>query len=233
MVKCDICGKELKNKRGLKIHKSKAHKDEKNKKKREKKNKEAKKREKTVKVCPKCGSPRIDFASMNTKSIGTVIGLGTPNKYYCKDCGYEGLIRIEASAEEIERMKDETRKRLRKEEKIKRKKTPLILKPLSIVLILGFLITAIFIAMNPIGTETSSYIPIGQRMEEEPLNVTEEKEANLMEEPYDIYPETESIRRATGITIIGFLVPLFIIFFLIGLLVYLIWYYLERITHHK
>jgi len=45
MVKCDICGKELKNKRGLKIHKSRKHKKEKKKDKR----KQVKKQVKTVK----------------------------------------------------------------------------------------------------------------------------------------------------------------------------------------
>lgn len=235
MVKCDICGKELKNKRGLKIHKSRKHKKEKNKDKKtsKKTSKDSKKnkKEKSVQVCPKCGSPRIDYASMDTRSVRTVIGLGTPNKYYCKDCGYEGMIKIKTSIDGAERIKEDARKKKAKE-KEEKKKTPVILKPLSIILIIGFLITAIFIAMTPIETETTPYIPFGRSIEEEPLNLTEE-ESDLLEEPLEAQPDTEPVRRATGITIIGFLVPMFIIFFLVGLLVYMIWYYMERISKHN
>ena len=101
MAKCDICGKELKNERGVKIHKARVHdkedekeekekekkakkQEEKQKKEKEKKTKEQEKKEgKKVQICPSCGSPRLEYASMDSRSVKTIIGLGAPNKFYC------------------------------------------------------------------------------------------------------------------------------------------------------
>jgi|GEM_PF-1719938 len=241
MVKCEICGKELKNEKGLKIHKAKAHKGEKKPKKKEEKKKKQDKEEKTVQVCPDCGSPRLEYASMDTRSVKTIIGLGAPNKYYCKDCGYEGSVKLEAPVSEIEEMrpkdsKTQERERIEREREGKKApETPSVLKPISIILILGFLITAVFVALTPIRREALPYYGgEPETLTNETLNLTEEREDPYLREPWEEHPETEPVRRATGIQMVtGFLVPLLIIFFLVGLLVYLIWYYANRLTHMK
>ena len=56
--------------------------------------------EKTAKLCPKCGSNQIGItSSMNTYPKMYEIA---PGKYFCKECGYNGLIILEQTKEETD-----------------------------------------------------------------------------------------------------------------------------------
>jgi len=54
-----------------------------------------------IRVCPKCGSPRI----RETKT--SVNGWLVPTTYYCEEegCGYSGSVYVEIDADEIETIK--------------------------------------------------------------------------------------------------------------------------------
>ncbi|MEM3412069.1 MAG: TFIIB-type zinc ribbon-containing protein [archaeon] len=47
-----------------------------------------------MKVCPNCGSTEIEYASLDKRS-GEFVGIGVPQKYFCKNCGYTGSVIIE------------------------------------------------------------------------------------------------------------------------------------------
>jgi hypothetical protein len=58
-------------------------------------------KQRTVRVCPKCGSPRIREAA---SSVG---GWLVPTTYYCEEenCHYSGPIYVEISVDELEKMR--------------------------------------------------------------------------------------------------------------------------------
>lgn len=234
MVKCDLCGKEFKNKRGLKIHKSKSHKG-----KREEK--EPKEDERTVQVCPDCGSPRLEYASMDTRATGTITGLGAPEVYYCKNCGYEGSIKVEMPISQLSEEKIEKIKKKKRVDKEKKKK-PDILKPIFTTVIILFLIAAILTAF--VGNRGQTQEP------EDTINVqgypqyTINDSKNLKDSNYTggsriaespgNQTSLKMVSRGTGIEeATGFFLPMFIIFLFIGLFTYMIWSYGHRIEHFK
>jgi len=59
------------------------------------------KQQQMIRVCPKCGSPRLREAA---SSVG---GWLVPTTYYCeeKSCGYSGPIYVEVKADELEEMR--------------------------------------------------------------------------------------------------------------------------------
>lgn len=218
MAKCEKCGKEFKNKRGLKIHKAKKHKGG-----------DSKKEEKKVQICPKCGSPRLGYASMDTRSVKTIIGLGAPEKYYCKDCGYEGSVKLEVPISEIGGIKPQELRKRREE----KKKKPYILKPIFITVIIAFLIATALITLR--GVDTTN---VGSDLKGVPSYSSEELNVSPSQEigsgtPGN-YTGVEDVSESTGIQeSTGFMFPMFIIFLFVGLLVYMIWFYSFRVKRKR
>ena len=54
--------------------------------------------EKTIKLCPKCQSNRIEITS-GLDTYPRLFGI-TPSKYLCKNCGYSGPIVLEQAIKE-------------------------------------------------------------------------------------------------------------------------------------
>jgi len=54
--------------------------------------------EKTIKLCPKCGSKQI-LISSGLDTYPRMYGI-TPEKYVCSECGYSGSIIMEQTKEE-------------------------------------------------------------------------------------------------------------------------------------
>lgn len=54
--------------------------------------------EKTIKLCPKCESNRIEITS-GLDTYPRLFGI-TPSKYVCKKCGYSGSIILERTIKE-------------------------------------------------------------------------------------------------------------------------------------
>lgn len=46
-------------------------------------------------VCPNCGSPEIQYATTSGGTTAGIIGMGVPQLYYCRKCGYQGSVIIE------------------------------------------------------------------------------------------------------------------------------------------
>lgn len=61
--------------------------------------------EKTVKLCPKCGSKQI--AITNSVDVYPRMYGITPGKYVCKECGYSGAIVLEQTEEESKQEENE------------------------------------------------------------------------------------------------------------------------------
>jgi C4-type Zn-finger protein len=57
--------------------------------------------EKTIKLCPKCQSNRIEITS-GFDTYPRLFGI-TPSKYVCKNCGYSGPIVLEQTIKENKR----------------------------------------------------------------------------------------------------------------------------------
>jgi len=54
--------------------------------------------EKTINVCPKCGSRYISLSS-GFDTYPRLYGI-TPRRYVCKECGYSGALVVEQTEEE-------------------------------------------------------------------------------------------------------------------------------------
>ena len=50
---------------------------------------------KSVKVCPKCGSPKLNLSSKFDIWL-------TPRRYVCDECGYMGPVVLEIEPQELE-----------------------------------------------------------------------------------------------------------------------------------
>jgi C4-type Zn-finger protein len=57
--------------------------------------------EKTIKICPKCQSNKIEITS-GLDTYPRLFGI-TPSKYVCKNCGYSGPIVMEQTIKENNR----------------------------------------------------------------------------------------------------------------------------------
>lgn len=54
--------------------------------------------ETVIKLCPKCGSPKISFCS-GFDAYPQLYGI-IPGKYFCEECGYKGPIVLEEKKDE-------------------------------------------------------------------------------------------------------------------------------------
>lgn len=192
---------------------------------------------KEVIVCPNCGNPEIEYASLRKRS-GAILGLGVPEQYYCPKCGYMGSVVLSLPRDELKKIKFKP-KRLKK---IRTEKSAEILEPIFIGILLIFLTVSLFLlfpkyevlkgpeitdnfTLTKIGSVTTVvYIP-------PPTQIEETKEMPA----YGTYlvvknASISDIDRAFGYeNVLGFLTPLFFLFFLLGFLILMIYSHWHRV----
>jgi len=179
-----------------------------------------------VRVCPNCGSTNIDYANLETEAGRGFLGIGIPERYYCKDCGYVGSVILEVDRRKLKNMK--FKKINYKKQKIKRKhriRRTELMKPVFAITALFFIITSVFFLVPEIKTGNTSTKWIT-------VNYNATGGQTIPEKKYTA-GDIEKIREvstATGIQqTTGFLVPLFFMFFTIAIVVLGISAHWERI----
>lgn len=100
---------------------------------------------KEVKLCPNCGNPEIEYASLHKEAPQGFVGLGLPAVYFCQRCGYEGELIIETDAATAKKLKFKP---------VKQTYAPKcaqhldVLKPVIIYCIILFLISSGFLVVT-------------------------------------------------------------------------------------
>jgi predicted RNA-binding Zn-ribbon protein involved in translation (DUF1610 family) len=210
---------------------------------------------KPVKVCPNCGDPNIEYASVMRESAVTITGFGLPEVYYCKNCGYEGSVILEVDKRDLKKIKFPHKI---KKIKMNDKRSAEIMRPVFVVCILLFFIAAVVffmpasLAQQPalapenviiIGDEqilfdipTQTQPLIGTIVGEIPVGDMTRIEAETAEGVYYVYITPDDrvvdVQKATGIaSITGFMFPLFLIFFVLGMLALMVYSQLTRTVH--
>lgn len=193
---------------------------------------------KEIIVCPNCGSPRIDYASLRKRS-GAILGLGVPEQYYCLRCGYVGSVVVSIPRDKLKKVKFKPKQI----KKIRTEKTAEILEPVFVGVVLIFLVLAIFLLIpkydiiketevslnftpQQMGSVTSIvYVPPPTQIEE-----------NGGRTAYGTYwvirnASISNIDRAFGYeNVLGFLTPFFFLFFVLGFLILMIYSHWHRIN---
>jgi len=176
-------------------------------------------------VCPNCGSGRIDYASLEASSGTSFLGIGLPEKYYCKNCGYTGSVIIKVDKRKIKKMKFKNFN-YKKFTPVKERETRKIevMKPVFTLTVMFFLLIAVLLLFprynvtrdavefdnNIVGATTITNIPKGTvtsiETESEPVTYITMETRNI-----------DEIDQALGLeNTIGFIVPLFFLFLVIG-----------------
>lgn len=209
---------------------------------------------KELMICPNCGSPRIDYASLERRS-GAIIGIGIPEKYFCKKCGYLGSIVIEVNRNDFRKIKKKfgkvSRKTIlkasksllrRKQKELRAKTSTEVLKPAFTGTLVVFFVIAIFflfpryevlkgpIPENLSATAGSSTI-IGISPQER-MVWTENQTVTTGFNLYLVIQNTSIIDldRALGIGgLSAFLVPVFFLIFLAALIAIMIFSHWHRV----
>lgn len=141
-----------------------------------------------AKVCPNCGSAEIEYASLDKRS-GTLVGLGIPEKYFCKNCGYEGGVILEIDKSKLKKIKFPHKK-------FASFRGPQFdfAKPILIFCLFAFIMASLFLVMPRQKTTVSSF-------ETGPENIT----VKVGNQNFDILYGTKSTITGTipngGITI--------------------------------
>ncbi len=200
---------------------------------------------KTVQICPECGSPRIEYASLDTRATGTITGLGAPEVYYCKDCGYEGSIKLKVPVDQLkEHQKEKLSQKKRSKTKEKKKKAD-ALKPIFTLTVLLFLAAAVLTATvgrrsteAATGAVNQTNYPMIQENPLYQLNQTEgtgeTPEKKITGGGYGNQTSLKMVSRGTGLEeVTGYLFPMFVIFFSIGIFSYMIWTYGHKLEHFQ
>jgi len=204
-----------------------------------------------VNVCPNCGSPEIEYASMMRESTISIAGFGLPEKYYCKGCGYEGSVILEMPADKVGKVKFHN-----KPVKIPMpdKASVEIVKPVFMMVVFLFFAVTVFMAFNPVnfGEEPDQpeyYTILGEKVLAEEIELPlrdlgtmkmpgikkemhflETAEGELLVAVYDV--DLIDIGSATGTGMVkGFTFDLFMTIFISGLLVLLIAHHWQRKMH--
>ena len=183
-----------------------------------------------VKVCPNCGSTNIDYASLEEGSGKEFLGIGLPEKYYCKDCGYTGSVILEVDKRKLKdikfkkiNFKKQHKEKARKEKKKKHEVRKVeLMKPVFALTVLFFILTSLVfltpIVKNQQHQGTGGFIQTS-------ITQTSKTENQSNPNPYTKYEKTdvskvEGISNALGIeSAVGFLTPLFFLFFTIALII--------------
>lgn len=198
-----------------------------------------------AKVCPNCGSPEIEYASLDKRS-GSIIGFGIPEKYFCKDCSYTGSVILEVDSARLKKMKFP-----------KKKMNPYKLKydaatkPILIFCLFAFVLASIFIAMPRQKITTSSFetgagnlsITIGDKSYDilygtkstvtgavgnAQITITGEPKGNGMQITIKTMNETSLLEEMSGISsVTGWLVSVLLMFSIFGIL------FMLYLTHQK
>ncbi len=195
---------------------------------------------KEVEVCPNCGSPRVEYAATEARS-GALLGIGIPEQYYCKDCGYTGSIILEVPKSAIGNINF---RRIRKGRSMPiGPKSTEVLKPIYTAVLLVFMFT-IFLFLIPryevlsgysgqstsqLGTSTTQIvtIPTAYKQNQPASQAPGVSYIAVKESALDY------VDRALGSDIGTFVVPLFFILFLSGFIMLMIashWYRIRMFT---
>ncbi len=161
----------------------------------------------TFLVCPNCGSREIEIASLTGAGM---VGLGLPEKYYCHNCGYLGLP-LEVTESQYKKLKF-TPKKIRKPRMTKTlKEAQEFVRVVLVLTVLAFFAFSVFLFMP--GQESTYYPP--QKITGEPA-----KQPQFTWQAFAT-PDTEEqdVSRATGLASVqAFLLPMFLLFFTLGML---------------
>lgn len=181
-----------------------------------------------IKLCPNCGNPDIDYASLEQRS-GAIIGIGIPEQYYCPRCGYFGSIVVEVPMDELKKVEFHP---IKKAIRVRSEKSSAILEPVFVTTLLIFFTVAFFfilpkynilniqpagfVNLSEMGSTGSNVMIISTSFQENattfgPLGIT-----------YIVASNTSviDIDRALGLqNVSGFLVPLFFLFLIVGMLI--------------
>jgi len=104
---------------------------------------------KKVFLCPRCGSRNIDYASISSASQ-TFLGLGLPELFYCKDCGYLGPLVIEIDSKGERHYKQFVKRRKKpSENEIKSRGKHSVIRPVFLAVLLFFFVSAVFFMLSP------------------------------------------------------------------------------------
>ena len=183
-----------------------------------------------VKVCPNCGSTNIDYASLEEGSGKEFLGIGLPEKYYCKDCGYTGSVILEVDRRKLKDIKFKKinfKKQHKEKSKVKKKKHEVrnveLMKPVFVLTVLFFLLTSL-VFLSPV-VKSQNQQGTGGFIQ---TSITQTSKTNNQKNntnPYTQYEKTDvtkvkGISNALGIeSAVGFLTPLFFLFFTIALVI--------------
>jgi hypothetical protein len=195
---------------------------------------------KEIMVCPNCGSPDINYASLERRS-GAIIGIGIPEQYYCKNCGYTGSVILEIPKTALKHVNFKRFSRVKRRKRYVDEKSTEVLRPIYVGVLLVFLATAL-IFMFPTYEVFSSYegqIDITKLASSSErvmvLPTTWGESQGTAQQPGLIYVAVKNsplndIDRALGTGgMVGFLTPLFFLLFLGGFLMLMIASHWHRI----
>ena len=188
---------------------------------------EGKKMKFKTEICPNCGSEKINYASLETSSGTTFIGIGLPEKYYCKNCGYTGSVILKVDRRKIKKMKFKNFNYKKKKVKHRHTRKPEIMKPILTLTVLFFFITAVLLLFpkHDVSIEETKFIPSDFGMmtiEEMPKGTVISIEPELETITYMTTEnkKIEEIDNALGLeNTVGYIIPLFFLFLVTGFLV--------------
>lgn len=188
-----------------------------------------------IKVCPNCGSPDIDYASLESDSGKEFLGIGIPEKYYCKNCGYTGSVILEVDKRKLKniKFKNINFKKKTKTRRVKIKKHNVrrveLMKPVFVLTVLFFLITSIFFLIPVIKNNNQMPNSIKIGLSETVKGDYKNSQNESTYEKTDI-SRVREISNALGLeNSVGFLTPLFFLFFTLALIILGFSAHLERL----
>ena len=159
---------------------------------------------KTFLVCPNCGSRDIEIESLTGAGI---VGLGLPEKYYCHNCGYSG-IPLEVTESQYKKLEFKPKKVRPPRRTKKVKEAQEFVRTVLVLVFLAFFALSVFILLPG---QTS---PQAQQIRTSPPEGTQSWQA-FVTGPQ----EEQDVSRATGLAMVqAFLLPVFLLFFTLGLL---------------
>ena len=118
-----------------------------------------------MKVCPKCGSRELDYASLRKES-GALLGLGLPQDYYCTTCGYTGPLILQLSDKEYEKLSKKGQFRHHRKYQpitVGRHASPEIIKPAMAVVFIVFLASLVFFTIPKYTYAEAPGVALGAR----------------------------------------------------------------------
>lgn len=181
------------------------------------------------KVCPNCGSPDINYASLQSGS-GEMVGIGLPEKYYCPKCNYCGSVILEMNEKQSKGAKFSGKPYHSHHRSVE------AMKPVFTMTLILFMITAavLLIPKYDIGKELSSvphetshsitYLPT-----QVPDSITGNNYTYTIIEAENTQAVISSINSAIGASNVGFLVPAFFLFFISGIMALMLMNHYRRL----